>query len=252
MNIFRNFQKKSLATVGTFLLIFSAVGCTNVEEWGITAESQLTSAMQGTGQTIDQQADIIRFGDDQQIAQEVIDYSTWAFDPNGLYTDPTYQLTQFGAAQAYQMGDTITIPGRRMNISIEKVDPFLDANGSGKYGISVVYNLTNTSDTIIFLSESTAPSFALFSPEGVSLKAHYDLQGVEPDAEQAYEGRIVYPKDLYNGSMKSMEVPPNTTITIYRMYDFAGPGTYQLYMSTNQSGNLLEESARITFDLTVG
>lgn len=221
-----------------------------MEKWGITAESQITSGVADAAQVDEHQADIVRFGDDQQLVSEVIDYSTWPYDPNTLYREPDYQLAQFEAFTQNAIGDPVSIPDRRMEIVVEKIDPFLDASGSGKYGIAVVYRLTNTSDTIIFLSESTAPTFVLFSPEGVALKSHYDLQGVEPTSEQEYEGRIVYPQDIYNPSMKSMEVAPNTTVTIYRMYDFAGAGTYHLYLSTDKYGNPLDGSVGFTFDLT--
>lgn len=232
------------------MLIVAGTGCTNVEEWGISAQSEPASGAEEAVEAADAELDVIRFGDDQQIANQIIDYSTWPYDPATLYADPTYQLTQFDGATQYGVGDTISLPDRRMDVVVEKIEPFTDANESGKYGVAVIYRITNTSDTVIFLSESTAPSFALFSPEGVSLKSHYDLQGIEPTAEQEYEGRIVYPQTIYDPSMKSMEIPAGSTVTIYRMYDFAGVGTYHLFMSTDKYGDILAGSVGITFDIT--
>ena len=232
-------KRKTAAVLLAFLLTaVTASGCTDVGKWGVTNEASSNMASpQAAGPASENSQEESPDGDDP---------SNWEYDIENLYIeDIDFESYQDSEIELLPLGSSVFSEHINVEITVTGFELFEDADGSGRHGIALFYTLSNESNRIVQINGASenAGKFAMFSPDRIALAQHWNMV-TPPDDD--YDLRITYPNATQRPSMASFELAGGESVEMYRVYDFAGAGTYILYLSTSltQEG-FLEEAVQI-------
>jgi hypothetical protein len=221
------------------LLILSS--CTDTTQWDITetgsSSETISLILADSLQTVSGQPDI------SLEAAQPSQYANWQFDEDSLYKDDINFENFENISESITVGDTTNITNINCSVTIDSIELFDDTRESGKHGLAIIYTVKNNSSQIVTFNgiNENVTRFAMFGPNNTPLKAHYCLR---EDPTEDYPERISFKNAvLYTSSMSAMELPSGKSTSMFRIYDFAGTGEYNLYLNTDTSKDNIYDSA---------